>query len=67
MPASEAILSAFCANWAGQIAASTVSTWLAGLHFWHKFHGSAAKYWPQCPKVWPKWSQTHPSALSAPL
>ena len=40
MPAAEWLLSAFCANWAGKIAATTVNSWLAGLHFWHKFHGA---------------------------
>jgi hypothetical protein len=40
MPTSETLLSAFCASWAGKVAATTVSTWLAGLHFWHKFHGT---------------------------
>jgi hypothetical protein len=40
MPASESILSAFCASWAGRVASTTVSTWMAGLRFWHKFHGA---------------------------
>jgi hypothetical protein len=43
MPASETLLSAFCASWARKVAATTVSTWLAGLHFWHKFHGALAR------------------------
>jgi len=40
LPASESLLAAFCASWASRVASSKVGTWLAGLHFWHKFHGA---------------------------
>lgn len=46
MPASETLLAAFIAHWAGKVAVTTADTWLAGLHFWHQFnnapwHGNA--------------------------
>jgi len=40
VPASEVLLSAFVAGWAGKIALTTVKTWLAGLHFWHSLQGA---------------------------
>lgn len=40
MPASEVLLSLFCASWAGRISRSTVNGWLDGLRFWHIFHGA---------------------------
>jgi hypothetical protein len=40
VPASEVLLSAFIASWAGKIALTTVKNWLAGLHFWHSLHGA---------------------------
>lgn len=46
LPASEILLAAFVAHWAGRVAVTTVDNWLAGLHFWHQFnnapwHGSS--------------------------
>ena len=38
-PASELLLSAFIASWAGRISHSAVTGWLAGLHFWHSYQG----------------------------
>ncbi|TFK78440.1 DNA breaking-rejoining enzyme [Polyporus arcularius HHB13444] len=35
MPASELLLAAFVASWAGRVARTTVDNWLAGLAFWH--------------------------------
>src|ERR1700722_4153373 len=40
MPASESLLVLFAADAAGQISASTLNTWLAGLHFWHIINGA---------------------------
>lgn len=40
MPASEVLLSAFIASWAGKISRSTVDTWLSGLEFWHTVNGA---------------------------
>jgi hypothetical protein len=40
LPASEYILAAFVASWAGKVAETTVDTWLAGLHFWHQYNGA---------------------------
>jgi hypothetical protein len=40
MPASEALLSAFSASAAGQISDKTLSSWLAGLHYWHTVNGA---------------------------
>jgi hypothetical protein len=40
LPASEYILAAFIASWAGKVAETTVDNWLAGLHFWHQFNGA---------------------------
>jgi hypothetical protein len=39
LPAPEVILSSFIASWAGKVSASTITGWLAGLHFWHSYHG----------------------------
>src|ERR1700722_12702289 len=40
MPASETLLVLFAADAAGQVSASTLNTWLAGLHFWHIINGA---------------------------
>ncbi|GBE86646.1 hypothetical protein SCP_0905260 [Sparassis crispa] len=40
MPAPEALVAAFVAQWSGRIARSTVDTWMAGLAFWHALHGA---------------------------
>jgi len=40
MPASATLLSAFITASAGSISDSTVSNWLAGLHFWHIVNGT---------------------------
>ncbi|THH14019.1 hypothetical protein EUX98_g9656, partial [Antrodiella citrinella] len=40
MPASDALLAAFVAEWSGSVARTTVDTWLAGLGFWHSLNGA---------------------------
>ncbi|KIP08778.1 hypothetical protein PHLGIDRAFT_68737, partial [Phlebiopsis gigantea 11061_1 CR5-6] len=35
MPASDALLTTFVAEWSGKVAKTTVESWLAGLSFWH--------------------------------
>jgi hypothetical protein len=40
VPASEPLLAAFIANWAGKILSSTTNTWLLGLKFWHEYQGA---------------------------
>jgi hypothetical protein len=40
MPASEVLLSAFAASAAGQLSDKTLSSWLAGLHYWHTVNGA---------------------------
>ncbi|KAH9848675.1 hypothetical protein C2E23DRAFT_738921 [Lenzites betulinus] len=40
MPASEFLLAAFIATWAGKVARTTIDTWLAGLAFWHTINGA---------------------------
>jgi len=40
MPASESLLAAFIAHWAGKVAVTTADNWLAGLHFWHQFNNA---------------------------
>jgi hypothetical protein len=41
LPASEYLLGAFIASWAGKVAETTADSWLAGLHFWHQYNGAA--------------------------
>lgn len=43
MPATELLVSAFVATWAGKVSKSTIDTWLAGLAFWHALNGAT---WP---------------------
>ncbi|KAF8226454.1 hypothetical protein L208DRAFT_1161189, partial [Tricholoma matsutake] len=41
MPASEALLCLFIANWgAGSVSKHTVSSWLSGLEMWHSINGA---------------------------
>lgn len=40
MPASEALLAAFVAEWEGKVARTTVDSWLDGLTFWHIINGA---------------------------
>ncbi|KAG0705616.1 DNA breaking-rejoining enzyme [Suillus ampliporus] len=40
MPASDRLLAAFIASWAGKVATTTAQNWLSGLHFWHNLHGA---------------------------
>lgn len=43
MPASELLIAAFVATWAGRVSKSTIDTWLARLAFWHSLNGAT---WP---------------------
>jgi hypothetical protein len=40
LPASEILLAAFIAHWAGKVVITTADNWLAGLHFWHQFNNA---------------------------
>jgi hypothetical protein len=40
MPASKILLSSFAASAAGQLSDKTLSSWLAGLHYWHVINGA---------------------------
>ncbi|KAG1734051.1 uncharacterized protein EDB91DRAFT_1299200 [Suillus paluster] len=40
MPASNHLLAAFVASWAGKVTTTTAQNWLTGLHFWHNLHGA---------------------------
>ena len=41
MPASDALLSAFVAEWEGKVSRSCIDGWLAGLAFWHSLNGAS--------------------------
>ncbi|KIP02155.1 hypothetical protein PHLGIDRAFT_79547 [Phlebiopsis gigantea 11061_1 CR5-6] len=41
MPASDALLVAFVAEWSGKVAKTTVESWIAGLSFWHTLNKAA--------------------------
>ncbi|KAJ3539798.1 hypothetical protein NMY22_g4567 [Coprinellus aureogranulatus] len=40
MPASAELISLFVALWAGKVAATTITNWINGIHFWHDVNGA---------------------------
>lgn len=41
MPASDSLLSSFIASHSGNVARTTIDTWIAGLSFWHSLNGAS--------------------------